>query len=233
MPLVWAVTNLTTQQPEYFFLDPEERSAAFGDRFTHSLQILLGPQTVVRRATPDILHRALFASAAIPIAFDPVKMPGPDGTENAYCDGGVASNSPVGIAHALARSADVVLLDPPFEPENDVDDAVAVVYSAFGTMQRKLLETEMRTTYFQSVGKRALQRLSAAQLATVTNGHEMLARYVASVPETALRYIRPAKTLPVGVVGFGDAAGIGETFRTGWEDVARGFTPYDWETFVL
>ncbi len=233
MPLIWAVTNLTHQRPEYFFLDPRERTAGFSERVTRALRVSLGPQTEVREATPDLLHKALFASAAIPIAFDPVMMPGPDGTLNAYCDGGVASNSPVGIAHSIADAADVILLDPPFEPEPGLDDAVEVAFGAYGTMQRKLLEVEMRTAYFQSVGRRALDRLTATELGRVTRGNRLLANYVESVPQTELRYIRPTKTLPVTTVGFSDAAGIVESYRTGWEDVARGFSPYDWETFVL
>ena len=164
MPLVWAVTNLTKQRPEYFFVNPDPRSAAVLERVTGALRISLGPQTVVREATPDLLRRALLASAAIPIAFDPVEMPGPDGSVNEYCDGGVASNSPVGVAHAIARAADVILLDPPFEGENDYDDAVAVAFAAFGTIQRKLLEVEMRNAYFQSMGRRALARLTPAEL---------------------------------------------------------------------
>jgi len=233
VPLIWAVTNLTHQRPEYFFLDPQQRSVEFGARVTRALQITLGPQTVVRRATPDLLHKAIFASAAIPIAFDPVEMPGPDGVTNAYCDGGVASNSPVGVAHSIARAADVILLDPPFQPQTDLDDALAVAFGAYGTMQRKLIEVEMRTAYFQSMGRRALERLSATELARVTEGHRMLSSYVESVPHTDLRYLRPTKALPVGVAQFGDEAGIGEAYRIGWQDVAAGFTPYDWETFVL
>jgi predicted acylesterase/phospholipase RssA len=233
MPLVWAVTNLTKQRPEYFFVNPDPRSAAVLERVTGALRISLGPQTVVREATPDLLRRALLASAAIPIAFDPVEMPGPDGSANEYCDGGVASNSPVGVAHAIARAADVILLDPPFEGENDYDDAVAVAFAAFGTVQRKLLEVEMRNAYFQSMGRRALARLTPAELRRVTRGSRPLAQYVESVPETELRYTRPTTALPVSVVGFGDAPGISETYRAGWEDARRGFVPYNWENFVL
>ncbi|HEY2554246.1 MAG TPA: patatin-like phospholipase family protein [Candidatus Cybelea sp.] len=80
-PLIWAVTNLTHQRPEYFYVRPGG-GQELPLRVTHALRVLLGEQTVVREATPDILHRALFASIAIPIAFDPVSMPGPDGTLN-------------------------------------------------------------------------------------------------------------------------------------------------------
>ncbi len=233
IPLIWAVTNLTHQRPEYFFLDPHPRSLEHLVRIESALQITLGPQTIVREATPDVLHRALFASACIPIAFDPVMMPGPSGTLDAYCDGGVASNSPVGIAHSIARAADVILLSPPFEPEDAHGDAVEVAFAAFGTAQRKLLEVEMRNVYFQSMGRRGLERLSAAELARVVSGDELLAQYALSVPATALRYLRPAKSLPLGVVAFSDVSGIGQAYRTGWEDAGRGFTDYDWARFSL
>ena len=115
MPLVWAATNLTLQRPEYFFLRPNG-SGDIPEKVAHALRLTLGPHTVVREATPDLLHRAIFASAALPLVFDPVLIPNPDGTINEYCDGGVASNSPVGIAHAVSKGADVVLLDPPSSP---------------------------------------------------------------------------------------------------------------------
>lgn len=232
IPLVWAVTNLTQQRSEYLFVRPQQ-NAELPQRVVHALKVLLGPHTVVREATPDILHKAIFASAAIPIAFDPVEMPGPDGSPCAYCDGGVASNSPVGIAHAVAESADVVLLDPPFEPEEDYRDAVEIAFGAYGTMQRKIFESEMRNAYFQSLGKRALGRLNAQEVAQATKNDALLAAFMESVPSTTLRYVRPEKTLPLGVVGFQDVAGIGQAYRIGWEDAGRGFIRYDWKTFEL
>ncbi len=54
-----------------------------------------------------------------------------------------------------------MLLDPPFEPAPHYTDAIEVAYAVYGTMQRKILEVEMRNTYFQSLGKRALQRIPA------------------------------------------------------------------------
>ncbi|HEY4433303.1 MAG TPA: patatin-like phospholipase family protein [Candidatus Cybelea sp.] len=231
-PLIWAVTNLTHQRPEYFYVRPGG-GQELPLRVTHALRVLLGEQTVVREATPDILHSALFASIAIPIAFDPISMPGPDGTLNAYCDGGVASNSPVGIAHAVAQGADIVLLDPPFEPEESYDDAVEVAFAAYGTMQRKIFEMEMRNSYFQSLGKSAFARLSPTQRATATQNNALLEAFIENVPATSLRYIRPKKVLPVAVVGFDDTDGIYNAYRIGWEDVTNGFSPYDWRTFEL
>lgn len=233
MPLVFAVTNLTLQRPEYFYVRPQNQGGDLPERVVHALQLTLGPHTVVREATPDLLHRAIFASAALPLVFDPVLIPNPDGTVNEYCDGGVASNSPVGIAHAVSKGADVILLDPPFEPETGYADAVEVLFGAYGTMQRKILETEMRNAYFQSIGKRAFMGLAPQELARAAQTNPTLAKLMRTIPVTDLRYIRPEKVLPLSVVGFNDAVGIYKAYRVGWEDVGRGFTPYDWETFEL
>ena len=238
MPLVFATTNLTLQRPEYFYVRPETyaRSQLGADiprRVVHALQVTLGPHTIVREATPDLLHSAIFASAALPVVFDPVLIPNPEGATNEYCDGGVASNSPVGIAHATSTGADVVLLDPPFEPKTSYDDAVELVFGIYGTMQRKILETEMRNAYFQSVGKLAYTRLTQQEAARATSGNPTLAKLMQTIPTTELRYIRPQEELPLGVAAFDDAVGIGKAYRTGWEDLGRGFTTYDWETFEL
>jgi predicted acylesterase/phospholipase RssA len=232
MPLIWAVTNLTLQRPEYFYL-PDRAGMAVPDRMIRALRLTLGPHTVVREATPDLLHRAIFASAALPIVFDPVEMPGPDGTINEYCDGGVASNSPVGIAHAVSKAADVVLLDPPFEPDSDISDAVEIAFSAYGTMQRKIFETEMRNVYSQSLGRRTFDRLTRKEESAAVEGNAPLSQYIETLPITALRFIRPEKELPVRVASFEDQQGINEAYDIGWRDVARGFTPYDYSTFEL
>ncbi len=234
MPLVWATTNLDEQRPEYFFVRPAGRGENLPQRVMHALQLTLGPHTVVREATPDILHRAIFASAAIPIAFDPVIMPDSQGHNASYCDGGVASNSPVGIAHAVANAADVVLLDPELATGEGYKDAVEIAFGVFGTMQRKILEVEMRNTYFQSLGKRALTGLTPNELNRAAQVLGPSATFMQSVIATSLRYIRPQDVLPLSVAGFNDEVGIGKAYRIGWEDVTlRGFKDYDWQTFQL
>jgi predicted acylesterase/phospholipase RssA len=231
MPLIWAVTNLTTQRPEYFYMRAPGQNGALSTRVTEALKLLLGPNTVVREATPDIFHRAIFASAAIPLAFDPVMMPGQDGTLNAYCDGGVASNSPVGIAHAVSQTIDVVLLDPPFG-EGHNTDAVEIGLNVFGTMQRQIIESEMRSVSFQSAARRAFEARSLEP-----NGQSpraaATAHFLQSVPAADLRYVRPKAELPVSVVGFSDEVGIGKAYRLGWQDTVPGFVPYNWEQFEL
>lgn len=231
VPLVWAVTNLSTQRPEYFYLRPNAAGEALPAKVRGALKQTLGPNTIVREATPQTLQSAIFASAAIPIAFDPVHIPGDD-APNVYCDGGVASNSPVGIAHAIARAADVVLLDPPLHPAA-IGDAIDIAFDVYGTMQRKLLEGEMRSTYFQSVGKRVLEHVDLRAVPASAD-RSQVEEFVRNATATDLRYIRPQATLPVGVVEFENEAGIGQAFRLGWQDVTtRGFSNYDWRTFEL
>lgn len=233
VPLAWAVTNLAEHRAEYFFIRSQNAGEELNRTVVRDLQRSLGPQTVVREATPDLLQRAIFASVAIPIAFDPVMMPDSNGTLVPYCDGGVASNSPVGIAHAMASAADVVLVDPPLEPETDYKDAIDIAFGAYATMQRKIIETEMRTAYFQSVERNTLSRLTPREIATATNGDRSLVQFIDDAPATTLRYIRPKEALPVGLIDFDDQVGIGRAYRLGWEDVASGFRVYDWKTFVL
>ena len=234
MPLVWATTNLDAQRPEYFYLRPPGGGQNLPQRVVHALQLTLGPHTVVREATPDILHRAIFASAAIPIAFDPVVMPDAQGHDASYCDGGVASNSPVGIAHSIANGADVVLLDPELDSGEGYKDAVEIAFGVFGTMQRKILEVEMRNTYFQSISKRALTTLTPKEQGRTAQALGPTAEFMQSVVETSLRYIRPQNVLPLSVAGFNDEVGIGKAYRIGWEDATmRGFKDYDWQTFQL
>jgi predicted acylesterase/phospholipase RssA len=231
MPLVWVATNLTKQRPEYFFLRRPNAPTQLETEIVHSLQVALGPATVVREASPEFFHKQIFASAAVPLLWDPVEFPGPDGTINEYCDGGVAANSPVSVAHAVAAAADVVLLNPPFDEIPDYRNAIEISSGMWGTMQQKILATDMRNVYFQSVAKRVLARLPASELAAATAEEPNLARYVESLPATDLAYMRPQDKLPVGGADFDDWDGIGKAYRIGWIDATKGFTPYDWKTF--
>lgn len=231
MPLVWVTTNLTMQRPEYFYMRPPNAPSGLQDQVVNALQVTLGPQTVVREASVALFHQQIFASAAVPMLWDPVEMPGPDGTLNQYCDGGLAANSPVSVAHAVSAAADVVLLNPPFEEISNYENAVEVSAGMFGTMQQKILSGDMRSVYFQSVAKRVFARLPNSDAAIATEGSPQLAAYIRSLAPTELTYIRPKKKLPVGGAGFDDQQGIGEAYRIGWNDAAAGFTPYDWKTF--
>ena len=65
----------------------------------------------------SIYAEAIRASAAVPGAFAPVEVP-VDGETDAFVDGGVANDTPLGLAiDAGARDLTIVLLDPAVRPE--------------------------------------------------------------------------------------------------------------------
>jgi predicted patatin/cPLA2 family phospholipase len=110
-PMVWAVTNMTTQSGEYFYRLPASMSGRIPSDTAHALEATLGATTVIRPASDKILHRAILASAAIPVVFDPVVLPMIDGTDGAYVDGSIVSNAAVSIARTVASNVDVILVD--------------------------------------------------------------------------------------------------------------------------
>ena len=149
MPLVWTVTNLSTQSPEFFYLLSRQPSPQDRERAQQAIRDSVGPKAVLREATPDLLVDALRASAAIPVAFDPVELPNVDGSEtDLYVDGGVTANTPIAVARAAARNVDVVLMDPPFERE-DYKNAFQIGYGVFGAMQRRILESDLRAAFLE------------------------------------------------------------------------------------
>ncbi|MHB8146002.1 MAG: patatin-like phospholipase family protein [Vulcanimicrobiaceae bacterium] len=232
MPFVWPVTNLTTQQPEFFALLPEAPDAATAAQAIQALAATVGSSAKLRLATPAILVDALQASAAIPVAFDPVTLPGVNGSPQEYVDGGVIANTPVGVARAGARAIDVVFLDPIVEAYS-YGSAVEIATGAFGAMQKRILEADLRSAYFETFGKRAILGI-AEQHPNSTASREHfdsadLTRFVRSLYDVNIRTLRPQKELPVDVIGFDDERMVMETYRLGFDDARRGFAPYTME----
>jgi predicted acylesterase/phospholipase RssA len=209
IPFVWAVTNMTENRTEFFYRRARSTPAQFKGAIVHAIQSAMGPQTVVREANVMLLHKQLFASAAIPIVWDPVQLPGPEGSINDYCDGGVMSNSSVRISHAVASAVDVILLRPPLQPVRRYANAIAIAFGMVGAMQQKILEIDMRTVHYQS------------ELAKCQNIYT----------PTKLSYIRPKATLPISSEDFDNEEGIGKAYQIGWNDAIAGLTPYDFTTY--
>ena len=227
LPFVWTATNLTTQRTQYFFRTPQSLPEDRKTALTAAFRILIGPSVELREVSDEQLPLALFASAAIPLVFDPVELPGPDGRMQKYVDGGVASNSPIGIARTIAQQVQVVLLDPPFETDT-YDSAVDIFFGVYGTMQRHLLENDVRAAFVQSVGGAQFRDVTLATVASrlPPAAVESLRSFLTRAGELELSYIRPKEVLPLGVRSFDDQVHINEAMRLG-EDAGRtGFTPY-------
>jgi predicted acylesterase/phospholipase RssA len=236
-PVVWTVTNLSEQRPEFFYRVPNQLDAAERDLAVEAIRDTVGPDTAVREATPDLLIDSLQASASIPLAFDPVELPSPTGTGTAqYVDGGVTANTPIGVARAFAANVDVVLMDPKFEPEI-YKNAMEIGIGVFGTMQQRILESDVRAAFFETFGKRALDGLSPKEIAAIAHGSPekaaQLQTFVNALYASSFFVKRPDTTLPVEVVGFNDVPGLAATYDRGVTAGATPFDPFEPEAFAL
>lgn len=232
MPMVWAVTNVTTQSAEYFYrLPPTAARGPASQAQIDAMRVTLGPSAVIREASDEMLHRSLLASAAMPVLFDPVFMAF-DGTGGYYVDGGVASNVSVALARTVASHVHVVLAHPP-QSATAAGNAVEIVLAAYATMQRKIVESEMRDAYFTSLAKREIERLAPDAAKRLQTLSVPMGAVVANIPVTTVSYVRPQTVLPADVASFDRQDHLNQTFAIGEADAVRGFTPYDWETFRL
>lgn len=214
IPFAWAVTNLTRQTSEYFYRLPAHVSSATRDAVLAAFSSTIGPDTVVREAPDEILHKALFASACLPIVFDPVQLPAPDGNGlNQYCDGGVAANTPLAFARTVAHNVHVVLMNPPAR-ETTYTNALGIGWAAYDTMQRHIMYSAIRSTYVETQIKRRFAN---------KYGIESELRNIA---DADVSFLRPAEKLPVETITFNDGELIAKAYAAGMRDAANGFTPY-------
>ncbi len=213
-PMVWAVTNMTTQSGEYFYRLPASMTGRIPSGITRALEVTLGGTTVIRPASDEILHRAILASAAIPVVFDPVVLPMIDGNHGVYVDGSIVSNAAVSIARTVASNVDVILVDAK-SGRTVYPNALAVAFGAYETMQREVLETAMRDVYFRTLDERSRAPRSG------------------DLPAGRIRYLRPQAPLAPDIRAFGDQPVIDTMFALGEQAANSGFSPYVWESFHL
>jgi NTE family protein len=126
------------------------------------------------------------ASAAIPGAFEPVRMNlGDPGVIHDHVDGGVANNTPISLALAAgATDVTVVFLDPVGTtlPTLPTTNLFQIGLASLAVMQQKILESDMR-----------LARQGGAKITE----------------------LRPLKPIGLSVLEFGNADGIRAAFQDG------------------
>lgn len=202
IPLYISATNLTRSRAEIFVRRATTAPGLIRQQIDD--QLLAGyTRTVVRPATDEILRKALFASAAVPLAFDPVGIP-PEGggAEEAFVDGGVTQNVPIAIARHCARTLHVILVDPVKESlELGSANLAQIGLGTFQTMQRSILEHQVRLAYVES----------------------------ARANEDALHIavIRPGRELPGAFSRFNDADALSSAWQIGYRDGSNGWTAFD------
>jgi predicted acylesterase/phospholipase RssA len=232
-PFIWATTNLNLEGPEYFYLLPPDFAPQKVQVALTAMQRAVGPSVPLRQAERSMLVEQLRASAAVPLAFDPVDLPGPDGKIAPYVDGGVTANTPVAVARAVSSSVDAVLLNP--VPKAMIyKDALDISLGTFNTMQRRMMEDALRVAYLQTSVLQALRKAPkafAVDIARIAGLSEQeLNLYVGLLADTDFYVLRPESDLPVSLFSFDDAKGIAETYAIGQKDGAAGFAQFEYSS---
>jgi predicted acylesterase/phospholipase RssA len=147
-PLAFPVTNADRGESQAIYATPaaSEPLALAGPHLPFALLNPTDDDDV--RLYPE----AIRASAALPVVFPPVRLAGlrrgvTDDDGDRFADGGIANNTPLGLARALgATDIVVIFVGPKVQPARrarSVLDALANMYAA---NQNQLLDYEMQLT---------------------------------------------------------------------------------------
>jgi predicted acylesterase/phospholipase RssA len=225
--LVITATNVTVLGSDAFyrFVGPtavadEARFVDLGQKFkTAEQQILRGVHARRVPLREETFIPAVIASTAIPGAFAPVSISDAAGNVSVYVDGGVANNTPVGLAtDAGATDITVVFVDAPeeFEPPQPVN-MLELMANCYNLMHQKIVEADLELVLAQNLMTQYREYRGLSSLAQ---------RYLNTLGKEAwhpltLRLIHPRAALPVDVMGFNDPAGLKKAFEAGFADAAE------------
>jgi predicted acylesterase/phospholipase RssA len=204
--LVITGTNATLQTSESFYAfvaQPE------GVPVNQLQENFLRNATLARPLTAENFLIAVEASGSIPFAFSP--MTENLGTPNTYMyvDGGVANNTPIGVAVAAgATDVTAIFLNPrnPQPTPQNISDVLVLGLACYGVMQQKILDDDIKLAL---ITNKALAGKDDAQRQSLELGGKL---------EVSLRQVRPASPLGLSVLGFSDQDGINAAFDLGKED---------------
>jgi len=146
---------------------------------------------------------AVLASSATPGAFEPVALDA-GGERCHYVDGGVANNTPIGLAIDAGASDITVVSMEPSEAENGarapktLAELALVSYDVF---QDRMLKLDLKLA----------ETVNQAILADALRGKRVV----------SLHTVRPKKTLGLPILGFDDQQAIDAAFERGLRDGER------------
>jgi predicted acylesterase/phospholipase RssA len=214
VPFLFNAADICNMRAAYFYVSANDMSHAMTQSVTCSIENVSGMAAVTQAAGP-MLHDALYASIALPLLMDPIKL-SVGGVDGLFVDGGSCDNSAIDVARVLASRVNVILVDPAtatFHPQNAVDAGLG----SFNLLQRHALDASLRSAYFETVGMRLFER-------SATESEQRA--YLKSVFDVDLGIIRPATDLSAAYADFHDAAKLEASYQLGLEDATRGWSPY-------
>ena len=135
--LVVTATNITRKSADTFYFEPARTSNFGAKRKAGTARYPLTPANYVQ---------AVQASSSIPGAFPPVNVAA-NGARYDYVDGGVANNTPIGMAvDAGAGEITVVLVDPldADPPSSPVGNIVNLGFACLTVMQQKIVADDLK-----------------------------------------------------------------------------------------
>jgi predicted acylesterase/phospholipase RssA len=222
--LVITATNVTVLGSDAFYrfvgpsaIEDEARFVDLGQKFKIAEeQILRGVHARRVPLREETFIPAVIASTAIPGAFAPVSISDTAGNVSVYVDGGVANNTPVGLAtDAGATDITVVFVNAPeeFEPPQPTN-MLELVANCYNLMHQKIVEADLELVLAQNLLSKYGEYKGLSPLAQ---------RYLDTLGKEGwhpltLRLIYPRAALPVDVMGFNDPAGLQKAFDAGFAD---------------
>jgi predicted acylesterase/phospholipase RssA len=214
VPFYFNAADICNMRAAYFYVSAAEMNADIAQSLTCSIEGVSG-MPAATQAAGSMLHDALYASIALPLLLDPIKLrvAGKDGL---FVDGGSCDNSAIDIARVLACHVNVILGDPAeveFNPQNAVDAG----FGSFNLLQRRALDASLRSAYFETAGKRLFQR-------SATRSDQRA--YLDSVFDTDLAIMRPAAAVGAGYGDFHDTAKLRASYELRVRDASQGWASY-------
>jgi predicted acylesterase/phospholipase RssA len=214
VPFYFNAADIRNKRAAYFYVSGQDTDGDSTQSVTCSVEGVSGMAAVTQAAGP-MLHDALYASIALPLLLDPIKLC-VGGVDGLFVDGGSCDNSAIDVARVLACRINVILVDPAtaeFNPQN----AVEAGFGSFNLLQRHALDASLRSAYFETAGKRLFQ-----QSATRSDQRA----YLDSVFDVDLGIMRPASAMGTEFGDFHDTAKLRAFYELGVRDAAQGWAPY-------
>ncbi len=177
---------------------------------------MMVPATLHHALTEENFTHAVLASAAVPGVFQPVPVKRVEtGDTNMYVDGGVANNTPVGLAVTTgAYDITVIIANSPDERPKEPTNLFELVQATNTIVQRRILQSDALLSLAQNL---------LASRHDWTHVNLEMQQYLHSLHQVGwrpitLRIIRPRSPLKLTIMGFKDQAGIDEAFDQGYAD---------------
>lgn len=229
--VVLTATNVTTLTADSFYKfvgsDAQTRAEQFISRATPSgrLPSLNGAPPLRQNVsthhslTPENFVDAVLASAAVPGVFQPVAVKRAESDDvDLYVDGGVANNTPVGLAvTAGATDVTVIMVDAPDEMPAPPKTILELLLATQSVSSHRILESDVTI----AIAKNLLASRGDWTGLNATTTEYLEALHQRDWKPITLRLIRPRAALEVTMMGFNDQKGIDAAFDLGYADAQQ------------